>query len=193
MKEAMFYDLLDDGTVSCRLCPHRCKITLGSTGICKTRGNQNGILKAFNYLKAVAQNVDPIEKKPLYHFLPGTKIYSVAAFGCNFKCRFCQNWQISQVSKTDIFSSIKDTLPENIVNSAQREGCKSIAYTYTEPTVFFEYAYETAKLAKKQGLKNVFVTNGFITQEALEQIHTFSEEGSPYQPTQRRFSAFSSQ
>jgi len=166
----MLYNRLENNTVLCCLCPHACKIASGLAGICRVRKNNNGVLNTLNYSKAVAQNIDPIEKKPLYHFFPATKAYSVAAPGCNFKCGFCQNWQISQDFQADILSLVSDVLPEHIVKCAKEENCKSIAYTYTEPIVFFEYMYETAKLAQEEGIKNVLITNGFITQEALAQI-----------------------
>ena len=169
--EAMLYEKLTDNSVRCNLCAHRCTITEGKFGICGVRQNQNGTLYSLVYGEAIAEHVDPIEKKPLYHFLPGSTSFSVATIGCNFKCGFCQNWQISQVSKKkNEMLSVKELLPELLVEKALRSRCKSISYTYTEPTIFIEYAYDTAKLAKDKGLYNNFVTNGFMTKEALDCI-----------------------
>ena len=138
------------------------------------RQNMNGALFTHAYGEAIAANVDPIEKKPLYHFLPGTTSFSIATVGCNFRCGFCQNWQISQVSKrkNSELSGYK-LLPEDVVARAKGHHCRSISYTYTEPTIFFEYAYDTARLAKEQGLFNIFVTNGYMTAEALETINPY--------------------
>jgi pyruvate formate lyase activating enzyme len=135
------------------------------------RENEAGILKTLVYGKLIARHIDPIEKKPLFHFLPGTLSYSIATVGCNFKCRFCQNADIAQMP-SDGKGTILGTgcTPGEVVDAAQRGGCRSIAYTYTEPTVFFEFAYETAKLAHDKGIRNVFVTNGYMTAAALEMI-----------------------
>ncbi|MFH0924774.1 MAG: AmmeMemoRadiSam system radical SAM enzyme [bacterium] len=174
MKEAMLYEKLDNKIVHCHLCSHGCKIKEGNFGICGVRQNINGVLNTFAYGYVIAANIDPIEKKPLYNFLPGSKSFSIATIGCNFKCDFCQNWQISQVDITSngLLSSQggEKMTPQELVQGAKKTGCQSISYTYTEPTIFFEYAYETAVLAKKEGLANVFVTNGFMTSEALEMI-----------------------
>ena len=166
-REAMFYERLEGGLVRCHLCSHFCKIRDGERGICGVRENRDGVLYSMVYGKLVARAVDPIEKKPLFHFLPGTLSYSIATVGCNFRCLNCQNYDISQMPKPrgPVFG--EDVTPEEIVEDAKRYGCKSIAYTYTEPTIFFEYAYETAKLASREGIKNVFVTNGYISEEAL--------------------------
>jgi len=170
-KEAMLYEPLKDHSVHCFLCNHHCRIADGETGFCGVRKNAEGKLNTLAYGKVVAANSDPIEKKPLYHFLPGSQVFSIATMGCNFHCGFCQNWQISQVGKTDILELPGESLsPRRIVEEAQKTGCKSIAYTYTEPTIFFEYAYDAARLAKAAGLANVFVTNGFMTTQALEII-----------------------
>jgi pyruvate formate lyase activating enzyme len=136
------------------------------------RENRNGLLYTHAYGKAIAANIDPIEKKPLFHFLPGTSSFSLGAAGCNFQCGFCQNWQISQIAKMEKEEIPGHLLaPEEIVAMAEEEMCQSISYTYTEPTIFFEYAYDTAKLAKEKGIANVFVTNGYMTAEALKEIH----------------------
>lgn len=173
MKEAMFYDKVADGKVRCSLCRFRCLISDGQRGICGVRENQGGVLYTLVYGKAVAEHVDPIEKKPLFHFMPGSKSYSVATVGCNFRCLHCQNYSISQVSRTRSTISGANLSPEDIVKNALAAGCSSISYTYTEPTIFYEYAYDTAVLASKAGLKNNFVTNGYITPEALAHIRPY--------------------
>lgn len=173
IKEAMLYEKLDSKVVHCFLCAHHCKIAPNKFGICGVRENIGGRLNTLVYAQAIAIGVDPIEKKPLYHFLPGSKSYSIATPGCNFKCGFCQNWQISQVDRKEISGSGEENMPEAIVREAKKNNCKSISYTYTEPTIFFEYALDCAKLARASGLKNIFVTNGFMTREALEAIHPY--------------------
>ncbi|MEK6556752.1 MAG: AmmeMemoRadiSam system radical SAM enzyme [Candidatus Margulisiibacteriota bacterium] len=171
MKEALFFTKLLQDQVRCDLCAHRCVITPGRFGICGVRENRAGALVTHAYGRTVAEHVDPIEKKPLYHFLPGTQTYSIATIGCNFRCGFCQNWQISQQNfKQGSPPEGTESTPEAIVDRALQSGCASIAYTYTEPTIFFEYAYDTALLAKSHNLANVFVTNGYMTQEALDCI-----------------------
>ena len=173
-KEAMIYKKLENKKVLCNLCAHRCRITNNGFGICQVRENIDGTLYSNSYGQLIASHIDPIEKKPFYHFLPGSKSYSIATPGCNFKCSFCQNWQISQFQKED-FSKLSDayTQPKEIVNQAIEYGCKSISYTYTEPTIFFEYAYDIAKIAKKKGLYNTFVSNGFMTDEAIKKIFPY--------------------
>ena len=173
IKEAMFYEKLKEDIVHCYLCAHNCNIAPDKFGYCGVRQNVRGNLNTLVYAEAIASNVDPIEKKPLYHFLPGSVSFSVATVGCNFRCGFCQNWRISQVSKQDKYRLGRELMPEKVVEEAKRNQCKSISYTYTEPTVFFEYAYDTAKLAKQAGLKNVFVTNGYMSKEALEAINPY--------------------
>lgn len=169
--EALLYERINDGKVQCRLCSHRCVIGDGSRGICGVRENTGGRLDTLVYDKIIALHVDPIEKKPLFHFLPGTLSFSVGTVGCNFKCRFCQNADIAQMPSDHNGRIIGDVVsPEEIVAGAVRSGCRSIAYTYTEPTVFFELAHETARLAHGRDLKNVFVTNGYMTAEALDMI-----------------------
>lgn len=174
IRKAMFYELLDDSKVNCYLCSHYCMIAPQKFGFCGMRENVDGELYTHAYGEIIAATPDPVEKKPLYHFLPGTFSYSIAAPGCNFHCGFCQNWQISQVSEHSPRLSRKKKLsPSDIVRSAIEARCRSISYTYTEPTIFFEYAYETAKEAKENGLYNVFVTNGFMTPEALNTIEPY--------------------
>ena len=173
IKEAMLYERLDSGKVRCNLCAHRCKIVPREFGICGVRKNEDGRLYTEVYGEVIASHVDPIEKKPLYHFLPGSFSYSIATIGCNFKCPFCQNWQISQASKRNGSPAGHELKPEDVVREAKKNKCKSISYTYTEPTIFFEYAYDTAKLAKVAGLSNIFVTNGYMTEETLETIKPY--------------------
>jgi pyruvate formate lyase activating enzyme len=170
IKEAMFYERSDGNAVRCGLCSHRCVILPGKSGICGVRKNQDGKLRTYAYGQVIASHVDPIEKKPLYHFLPGSYSYSIATAGCNFKCSFCQNWEISQALDADRGYELK---PEEVVREAKKNLCESISYTYTEPTIFFEYAYDTARLAKKAGLFNVFVTNGYITEEPVRAIKPY--------------------
>jgi pyruvate formate lyase activating enzyme len=174
MKEAMFYEKFSDSTVKCNLCNHRCVIKEGNYGICGVRQNKEGSLLSLVYDKIVATHVDPIEKKPLFHFHPGSRAYSIATVGCNFKCRHCQNADISQAPQEKKEYIVGTMMrPDDIVTAAREGGCKSIAYTYTEPTVFFELAYETARKASGSGIKNIFVSNGFMTTEALEEISPY--------------------
>jgi len=174
IREAMFFAPLEGGRVKCFLCPHQCVIAPGKFGICGVRQNLKGRLVTHVYGQVIAAHVDPIEKKPLFHFLPGTRAFSIATIGCNFQCPFCQNWQISQASKSGWPHIPGEKLaPEEVVAAALRSHSRSISYTYTEPTIFFEYAYDTARLASQQGLKNNFVTNGYISAEALEAISPY--------------------
>ncbi len=170
MKEALFYRSGTDGEVVCELCAHGCRIRDRKTGLCGVRMNRDGKLYSQVYGKAVATHVDPIEKKPLFHFQPGSRSFSMATVGCNFRCRHCQNAEISQmpVDKGRIVGT--DISPEQIVSQALEEGCRSISYTYTEPTVYFEFAYDTARRAVQAGLKNIFVTNGYIAEAPLKAI-----------------------
>jgi pyruvate formate lyase activating enzyme len=171
MREALFYEKLENDVVKCNLCSHRCpRIADMKRGICGVRENRNGTLYSLVYGRVIARNIDPIEKKPLYHFLPGTMSYSIATVGCNFRCGNCQNYDISQMPKEHGTIVGQKMSPEEVVSAAKRSDCRSIAYTYSEPTIYFEYALDTAKLARKEGIKNVFVTNGYITPEALNKI-----------------------
>jgi pyruvate formate lyase activating enzyme len=172
-KEAMLYARLEKQIVRCSLCAHRCTIKPGRRGICGVRENQEGTLYTLVYADAIAVHVDPIEKKPLFNFLPGSRSFSIATVGCNFHCRFCQNADISQAPREGVSLAGEELLPEQVVRAAKRYACDSIAYTYTEPTIFFEYAYDTAELAHEEGLKNIFVTNGYMTVEALEKIQPY--------------------
>ncbi|NVL91039.1 MAG: AmmeMemoRadiSam system radical SAM enzyme [Desulfobacterales bacterium] len=172
--EAYLYERLEDNKVRCNLCSHRCLIKEGKRGICCVRENQDGILKTLVYGRLIARHVDPIEKKPLFHVLPGSLSYSVATVGCNFKCRFCQNADIAQLPSDHKGMIMGDLCgPEDVVIAAEQANCRSIAYTYTEPTVFFEFAYDTARLAHEKGILNVFVTNGYMTPEAVHMIKPY--------------------
>ena len=174
MKEAMLYKQLEEGRVHCFLCSQHCRIEPGAVGKCGVRQNRDGKLQSLVYGKLIARHVDPIEKKPLFHFFPGTTSYSIATAGCNFRCLFCQNSDISQTPREDGIIYGKSVEAEEIVESAQRERCDSISYTYTEPTIFMEYALDVAALAKERGLANVFVSNGYMTGEALDAAAPFS-------------------
>jgi pyruvate formate lyase activating enzyme len=170
MKDAMFYEKLDEKKVRCFLCAHHCLIKDGKRGICGVRENKDGILYSLVYGKVISMNIDPIEKKPLFHFIPGSTSFSIATVGCNLRCEHCQNFEISQYPKMhdDIPGHV--VTPETIVEAAKKNGCESISYTYTEPTIFFEFAYDCAKLAHEKGIKNVFVSNGYTTPEATRVI-----------------------
>lgn len=169
--EAMLYEKLPDKVVKCHLCAHGCLIKPGRRGICGVRENLDGTLETLVYDRIIASHIDPIEKKPLFHFLPGSLAYSVGTVGCNFRCRFCQNADIAQIPiEGNGPIPGKRITPEDIVAGAKQEGCRSIAYTYNEPTVFFELARATATLARQQNIKNVFVSNGYMSPEAIDII-----------------------
>jgi len=170
MREALLYESLERQRVQCRLCAHRCLIKPGDTGLCGVRLNREGKLYSLVYGQAVSAGSDPIEKKPLFHFLPGTSSFSIATAGCNFKCTFCQNSDISQMPRDQGRIMGRDLAPEEVIRLALKSDAASISYTYTEPTIFFEYALDTARLAVRAGLKNVFVTNGYMTAETLNTI-----------------------
>jgi pyruvate formate lyase activating enzyme len=174
MKQALFFETQSDGQIRCNLCPRFCIISHDKCGNCRVRCNNNGILFSSNYGRLTAINTDPIEKKPLYHFYPGSNIFSIGSAGCNFHCRFCQNFEISQSSVQELLPNTYT--PKNIVESAfNKTDNIGIAYTYNEPTVFFEFMMDTARLAKDKGLKNVVVTNGFINPEPLESLCDFTD------------------
>jgi len=168
MHEARQYIIKENNAVQCTLCSHRCRIADGKHGICGVRQNTGGALYATTYGFVSAEAVDPIEKKPLYHFLPGTLSYSLGGIGCNFKCRHCQNWQISQADRTN--SRLVPISPEEGVARAIAEGCASISWTYNEPTIWHEYALDMGTLARSRGLGTCYVTNGYITEEALREL-----------------------
>lgn len=166
-REAMFYTPTARG-MRCRLCPNECNIRPGETSQCRNRMNYNGKFYSIAYGNPCAVHVDPIEKKPLYHYLPGTKSFSIATAGCNFGCLNCQNWEISQSSPKDTRNA--ELFPEQVVDQAIKSGCRTIAYTYSEPITFYEYMYDTAGIAREKGIGNVLVSNGYINEEPLRQL-----------------------
>ncbi|HOI74114.1 MAG TPA: AmmeMemoRadiSam system radical SAM enzyme [Syntrophales bacterium] len=170
VREALLYERKEENKVRCGLCAHRCVIAPGKRGICAVRENRDGVLHTLVYGALIAGNVDPIEKKPLFHLHPGSKSFSIATAGCNFSCTFCQNADISQLPREGGLIQGHETPPAVVVESAVRSGSRTIAYTYTEPTIFFEYALDIARMATGRGLENVFVTNGYMTPEALDRI-----------------------
>jgi len=167
MQEAMLYCACEGREVRCSLCSHRCRIPEGKRGLCRARENRAGKLYSLVYGRLVAAHVEFIEKKPLYHFLPGSRSYSIASPGCNFRCPWCQNWQLSRTDGYGDFEGLPCTEPARVVRRAVLERCESVCYTYTEPTVFMEYALDTARLARQEGLRNAFVTNGYQSPEAV--------------------------
>jgi len=162
-----YYKTLDENTIQCLLCRHYCKIKDGQTGICGVNKNEKGELKNLVYNHPSAINIDPVEKKPLYHFLPGSKILSIGTVGCNFKCPFCQNWQISQTSKIDEKTVIT---PYDMMNIVAKYHCDGVAYTYNEPSIFYPYAKDIGELVALKGAKNIFVTDGFESVEEIEDM-----------------------
>ena len=166
--EALLYEKEAGNRVSCGLCAHRCRIAPGDRGACGIRENREGTLYSLVYGTIIAENVDPIEKKPLFHLLPGSRSFSIATAGCNLRCTFCQNHEISQMPRETGRIVGRNITPAEIVEMAVRSGSRSIAYTYTEPTVYFEFAFDIAGIAREKGLKNIFVTNGYMTQGMLE-------------------------
>lgn len=163
--EGYFYKKLESGKVVCGICPNRCILSSGDRSVCRSRVNINGILYSLTYGNPCALHVDPIEKKPLFHFKPRSKAFSIATTGCNFRCLNCQNWEISQVKPTEVRHH--ELFPNDVVKAAIRSGSKSIAYTYSEPTTFFEYMIDTARLAKENGLYNLWISNGYINKKPL--------------------------
>lgn len=171
MVEAMYYEKMNNGKVHCRLCPHGCILSSGGLGACRARKNIDGRLHSLNYALVTSVSLDPIEKKPLYHFHPGRPILSVGTFGCNFRCGFCQNWTIAQKE-----AQAMELNPSELADLAEKYvemGNIGVAYTYNEPSIWYEYVYEAAKLVRGKGLANVLVTNGFICNEPFEQLLPF--------------------
>lgn len=173
MHEALFYRKTENGShqVHCFLCHHTCQIIEGKRGFCKVRENRHGILYSLNYGRLITENIDPIEKKPIFHLLPGSLSYSIATVGCNFRCRHCQNHEISQYPRFHegaIPGELRSAA--QVVEAAQRTGCASISYTYVEPTIFYEFALDCARLAHAAGLKNIFVSNGYTGPEAVREL-----------------------
>lgn len=171
--EAVLWEAGEGGAVQCTLCNFRCRIAEGKTGVCKVRKNIEGKLYSLNYHCVCASGIDPIEKKPLFHFQPGRQSFSIATQGCNFKCDFCQNWRISQYPRKHDSLSGQSYAPGEIVAAAYQNGCSSISYTYTEPTIFMELAADCGRLARKKGIANVFVSNGYMTCEAVDYARDF--------------------
>jgi pyruvate formate lyase activating enzyme len=174
-KEAYLAKQLSDGAVQCQICEHFCAVRPGEAGKCGVRRNVDGTLYLVVYGEAIAVHVDPIEKKPLFHFMPRGEILSIGTYGCNFRCSFCQNWQMSQMRDFDDRRDYvgRQATPEALVDTCLKNRVPMIAYTYNEPTVFFEYTYDTAKLAHEQGIKNVYVSNGYMSQAALDMIEPY--------------------
>lgn len=169
--EALLYRPLENRAVRCELCAHRCKILPGQRGLCQVRENRDGQLVSLVYGRLIAQHVDPIEKKPLFHLLPDSRAYSIATVGCNFSCRFCQNADIAQMPSDQQGTIVgRPVTPEAVVADARAKDCESIAYTYTEPTIFFEFALDVARQAHTAGLRNIFVTNGYMSTKALDML-----------------------
>jgi pyruvate formate lyase activating enzyme len=169
--EARFYKSIDETTVQCELCPRGCTLSDGIRSFCRAREPKAGKLYSLVYAQACAVHIDPIEKKPLFHFLPGTPIFSIATAGCNFRCKFCQNWQISQFPPEETYNY--ELLPQEVVNQALKNNCPSIAYTYTEPSIFYEYMLDTAKLAKLKGIKNMYHSNGYLRPQPVEELSLY--------------------
>lgn len=167
-KEAMWYEKLSNKSVQCKLCFRKCTILSGGRGFCGVRENRNGVLYSLIYGRPCAVHIDPIEKEPVLHFYPGTEILCIATAGCNFKCKFCQNWHISHMRPDDI--EYQSLTPVEVVELAKKYKCIGISHTYTEPTVFYEYIFEIAKLAQKVGIKNIIHTNGSMNPEPLKKL-----------------------
>jgi pyruvate formate lyase activating enzyme len=170
-KEAMYYKKVDAKTIQCVLCPRYCTLKNGMKGFCRVRGPQNGKHYTFVYGNPTAVHVDPIEKKPLFHFLPATSAFSIATAGCNYRCKNCQNWQISQFPPEETYNQYLP--PEAVVDEAAGYNCPTIAYTYTEPSVFYEYMLDTSKIAKARGIRNIYHSNGSLNSEPAEEISLY--------------------
>ncbi len=168
LHQASYYTKLSNGLIQCNLCPNRCILSKGQIGLCKARQNIDGELYSLVYGKVSSAHVDPIEKKPFFHFMPGSKVYSISSTGCNLRCSFCQNWQISQVFPWEV--QTKNMTPEEVVEEAIKSGSKIIAFTYNEPVISYEFMLDTAKLAKEKGLKTVVVSAGYINPEPLKEL-----------------------
>ncbi len=170
-KEVYFYTRLAGDIVRCDTCPHNCKLSAGQRGICRVKENVGGKLISFVYGNPCAVHIDPVEKKPLYHFLPTTKVFSIATAGCNFRCLNCQNWEISQFPPEKTYNS--DMMPTEVVSNAIAAKCASIAYTYSEPVAFYEYMLDTSKLAKENNIKNLWITNGYLAEKPLIELSKY--------------------
>lgn len=170
MPEAMLYDRLRESRVRCGTCQWRCVIAPGRHGFCRMYRNMDGTLHNLNYAQVSSMAADPVEKKPLFHFLPGSSVFSLGGWGCNFQCQGCQNWQISSARDEALWYGSREVPPAQAVALAGEYGCRGIAWTYNEPGVWFEYTCESARLARERGLYTVYVTNGYLTPEALDTI-----------------------
>lgn len=170
MHEALLYDKLPDSRVRCHTCQWRCRIGPDKYGVCGMYQNRDGILYTLNYARVSSAAADPVEKKPLFHFFPGTKCFSLGTLGCNFHCRHCQNWEISTANSENLLDSCREIQPQESIELALRYNCRGIAWTYNEPAVWFEYTLDSARLAREKGLYTVYVTNGYATPEALDTI-----------------------
>ena len=168
LHEAKFYKNIDDATVQCQLCARGCTLSNGQRSFCKAREPQGGKLYTLVYGQACAVHIDPMEKKPLFHFLPGTPVFSIATAGCNYRCKYCQNWQISQFSPEETINTALS--PEEVVNQAIRTNCPTIACTYTEPSIFYEYMLDTSKIAKSRGVRNIYHSNGSLNAKPVEEL-----------------------
>ncbi|MBW1694310.1 MAG: AmmeMemoRadiSam system radical SAM enzyme [Deltaproteobacteria bacterium] len=167
-REGFLYKKINNNNVVCQICPNQCVLAPGDRSICRSKVNMNGILYSLVYGNPCSVNIDPVEKKPLFHFLPRSKTFSIATAGCNFRCLNCQNWEISQAKPHEVRSY--ELFPQDVVNEAQRSGVSSIAYTYSEPVTFFEYMIDTARLARENKLHNLLISNGYINQEPLLEL-----------------------
>ncbi|MDD2464905.1 MAG: AmmeMemoRadiSam system radical SAM enzyme [Desulfobulbus sp.] len=171
MHEALFYQPAEAKAVVCQLCHHRCRIPAGKRGRCGVRENREGRLFSLVYGRLVAESIDPVEKKPMFHLLPGSRSYSISTVGCNFQCSHCQNYQISQYPLVHHgqISGVGRS-PATVVDQAEQAGCATLSYTYVEPTIFYEFAYDCCRLARKRGIKNIFVSNGYMTPEVVRHL-----------------------
>lgn len=170
MKEALYYEIEKEKSVLCLLCPQGCRLEEGKTGVCGVRENEDGVLYSLVYERPVAIHIDPIEKKPLYHFHPGVRILSIGTYGCNLSCPFCQNYDLSQQDDKKILESVKEVNPQKIIDLCRQDNLRFVAFTYNEPTIFYEYMLETAKLCKANDIKTVVVSNGQINEKPLRNL-----------------------
>jgi len=170
MKEALYYEIEKEKSVLCLLCPQGCKLEEGKTGVCGVRENEDGVLYSLVYERPVAIHIDPIEKKPLYHFHPGVRILSIGTYWCNLSCPFCQNYDLSQQDDKKILESVKEVNPQKIIDLCRQDNLRFVAFTYNEPTIFYEYMLETAKLCKANDIKTVVVSNGQINEKPLRNL-----------------------
>ncbi len=169
-KEAILYEKVGKA-LNCKICERRCIISEGKTGFCEMRENKDGKIYSLNYAAASSLAVDPIEKKPLFHFYPGSTVFSIGSVGCNFRCRHCQNWGISQSKLEQI--PLREVSPEEAIKLTKENGCKSIAWTYNEPTMWFEYTLDSAKIAQKEAIKTIYVTNGYMTEASFDEVKPY--------------------